>query len=153
MPKTILVVDDEPSILKLVTATLEPKGYIVITAYNGMERIVHRKGQAARPHPPRHHDAEDGRQRGAASDSLKDPKTKDIPVIHLSAVGDFEQQLEAFDEGAIDYITKPFAPQDLRDHVADMLDPAKREQMKRERAKKSGKVRTIVDIMHRSDTK
>jgi len=77
----------------------------------------------------------------------KDPETASIPVVHLSAVGDFQKQLDALDEGTADYITKPFAPKDLQQRVADMLDPAKREQVRRERAQKSGKTRTIVDIM------
>ena len=152
MPKTILVVDDEPSILRLIRATLEPKGYEVLTADNGMEAISLAK--LKKPDlilldimmPGM--DGNEVRHRLA-----KDDATKDIPVAHLSAVGDFQQQLEAYDEGAIDYITKPFAPQDLRQHVADLLDPLKRDEMKRERAKKSGKVRTIVEIMRRSDEK
>jgi len=152
MPKTILVVDDEPSILRLVRATLEPKGYNVITVDNGMEAISTAK--VKQPDlilldimMPKM-DGNEVRHKLA-----EDPRTKDIPVAHLSAVGDFNQQLEAYDEGAIDYITKPFAPQDLRQHVADLLDPLKREEMKRERAKKSGKVRTIVEIMRRTDSK
>ena len=81
----------------------------------------------------------------------KEPSTSAIPVIHLSAVGDFQKQLDAFDEGTADYITKPFAPKDLQQRVADMLDPTKREQVKRERAQKSGKTRTIVEIMRRHE--
>jgi CheY-like chemotaxis protein len=152
MPKTILVVDDEPSILRLVKATLEPKGYVVLTADNGMEGLSTAK--VKQPDlilldimMPKM-DGNEVRHKLA-----EDPSTKDIPVAHLSAVGDFNQQLEAYDEGALDYITKPFAPQDLRQHVADLLDPAKVEEMKRERARKAGKVRTIVEIMRRTETK
>ncbi len=152
MPKTILVVDDEPSILRLVKATLEPKGYVVLTADSGLEGL----SMAKVKHPdlilldimmPKM-DGNEVRHKLA-----EDPATKDIPVAHLSAVGDFNQQLEAYDEGALDYITKPFAPADLREHVADLLDPTKVEEMKRERARKAGKVRTIVEIMRRSETK
>jgi len=146
----ILVVDDEPSILRLVTATLEAKDYEVITASNGTDGLVF----ARTKHPDLilldimmpQMDGTEVRRRLAA-----DPKTKDIPVIHLSAVGDFQKQLDAFDEGTADYITKPFAPKELQQRVADMLDPAKREQLKRERAQKSGKTRTIVEIMKRHE--
>ena len=144
----ILIVDDEPSILRLVTATLDSKGYELITAENGVDALVYAKSRQPdliildimMPQM----DGNEVRKRLHA-----DPATKDIPIIHLSAVGDYQQQLEAFDEGTADYITKPFTPKDLQQRVADMLDPTKREQMKRERAQKSGKTRAIVDIMHR----
>jgi DNA-binding response OmpR family regulator len=146
----ILVVDDEPSILKLVKATLEAKEYEVITADNGLDGIALARSSAPdlilldvmMPQM----DGTEVRKRLAA-----DPKTSKIPVVHLSAVGDFQKQLDALDEGAADYITKPFAPKDLQQRVADMLDPAKREQLARERAQKSGKTRTIVEIMRRHE--
>jgi CheY-like chemotaxis protein len=149
MTAKILVVDDEPSIVKLVTTTLEAKGYIVYAAYDGLEAI-----SEAKAHKPDlilldimmpHVDGKEARQR-----LLADPTTKDIPVIHLSAVGDFEQQLKATSsDGVTDYMTKPFTPSDLAQRVADMLDPKKREQIMAERHKQDGKLRAMVDIMHR----
>ena len=148
MAATILVVDDEPSIVRLVTTTLEARGYTVVTAHDGMEAITEAKQykpdlillDIMMPHM-------DGRE--ARKRLLADPVTKDIPVIHLSAVGDFEQQLKAVAGGVTDYITKPFTPSDLAQRVADMLDPKKRQEMLAERNRKEGKLRAIVDIMHR----
>ena len=148
MAAKILVVDDEPSIVRLVTTTLEARGYEVVTAHDGMEAITEAKQykpdlillDIMMPHM-------DGRE--ARKRLLADPVTKDIPVIHLSAVGDFEQQLKAVAGGVTDYITKPFTPSDLAQRVADMLDPKKREEMLAERNRKEGKLRAIVDIMHR----
>jgi CheY-like chemotaxis protein len=148
MAAKILVVDDEPSIVKLVSSTLIARGYDVITAHDGMEAITEAKQykpdlillDIMMPHM-------DGRE--ARKRLLEDPITKDIPVIHLSAVGDFEQQLKAVAGGVTDYITKPFTPSDLAQRVADMLDPKKREAMLAERHRKEGKLRAIVDIMHR----
>lgn len=146
----ILVIDDEPSILRLVTATLEAKDYEVITATNGIDGIA-----LARTKSPDlilldimmpQMDGTEVRHRLA-----KEPTTASIPVVHLSAVGDFQKQLDALDDGTADYITKPFTPKDLQQRVADMLDPAKRDQVKRERAQKSGKTRTIVEIMRRHE--
>lgn len=144
----ILVVDDEPSILRLVVATLEPRGHECITADCGVDALVYAKSK--RPDlilldimMPKM-DGNEVRQRLAA-----DAATKDIPIIHLSAVGDFQQQLTALEDGSADYITKPFAPKDLQQRVADMLDPSKREQMKREHDKKAGQTHAIVDIMRR----
>ena len=144
----ILVVDDEPSILRLVTATLEPRGYEVITADCGVDCLVYAKSK----HPDLilldimmpHMDGNEVRKRLQA-----DPETKDIPIIHLSAVGDYQQQLRALEDGSADYVTKPFAPDELRQKVADTLDPEKREQLKREHDKKVGKTHAIVDIMRR----
>jgi CheY-like chemotaxis protein len=148
MAAKILVVDDEPSIVRLVTTTLEARGYQVLTAHDGLEAITEAKQykpdlillDIMMPHM-------DGRE--ARKRLLADPITKDIPVIHLSAVGDFEQQLKAVAGGVTDYITKPFTPSDLAQRVADMLDPKKREEMMAERNRKEGKLRAIVDIMHR----
>ena len=148
MVAKILVVDDEPSIVKLVKATLEARGYEVITANDGIGAL-----SEARVHEPDlilldimmpHMDGREARKK-----LLADPKTAKIPVIYLSAVGDFEQQLEAVSEGTTDYITKPFAPSDLAQHVADMLDPEKREHVIAEHKRNEGTLRTMVDIMHR----
>jgi len=148
----ILVVDDEPSILRLVTATLEPKGYEIITADNGVDALF--LAQNRQPDlilldimMPKM-DGNEVRKRLQADD-----RTKDIPIIHLSAVGDFQQQLQALDSGSADYVTKPFAPKDLQQRVADMLDPQKRAAMKREHDRKAGKTRAIVDIMKRHEEK
>ena len=148
MVAKILVVDDEPSIVKLVKTTLEARGYDVITANDGIEALAEAKTQKPdlilldimMPHM-------DGRE--ARKQLLADPSTATIPVIHLSAVGDFEQQLKAVSEGPTDYITKPFTPRDLAQHVADMLDPKKREQVIAEHNRYEGTLRAIVDIMHR----
>ena len=112
MAARILVVDDEPSIVKLVKTTLEGRGYVVDEAFDGQEAIVQ-----AKLHKPDlilldimmpRMDGTEARKR-----LLADPETKDIPVIHLSAVGDFDKQRQALNEGATDYIVKPFAPREL----------------------------------------
>jgi len=144
----ILVVDDEPSIVKLVTATLEARGHDVTPAYDGVEAIAQ-----AKLHKPDlilldvmmpHMDGIEVRKR-----LLADQGTKDIPVIHLTAVGDFDKQREALADGVTDYMVKPFSPSDLAQRVADNLDPKKRDEMAKERAHKSAHLRAITDIMHR----
>ena len=146
--QTILAVDDEPSIVRLVTTTLEKRGYNVIAAYDGEEALAKLKNHhidlvlldIMMPHL-------DGRE--VRKRMLADPAMKDIPVIHLSAVGDFEQQLNAVEGGATDYITKPFTPSDLADRVKSFLDPERREQILKEHKAKEAKLRTMVEIMHR----
>jgi CheY-like chemotaxis protein len=152
MAARILVVDDEPSIVKLVTATLEPKGYTIDKAYNGSEAIA-----LAKLHKPDlvlldiTMPGMDGRE--VRKRLFEDRATKDIPVIHLTAMGAYDQQKQAFAEGVTDYIVKPFTPSDLAQQVADWLDPTKRDQMIRQTRRKQGQIRAIVDIMHREEDK
>ena len=148
MGATILVVDDEPSIVRLVTATLESKGYEVIPAYDGEEALVkvkhHRPDLIILDIMMPHMDGREARKR-----LLEDPETAEIPVIHLSAVGDFEKQLNAVEGGITDYVTKPFTPADLAERVKDILDPTKRELVLKEAKQKEARLRTMVEIMHR----
>jgi len=144
----ILVVDDEPSIVKLVSTTLRTRGHTVYEAFDGVEALE--KAFEWKPDlilldimMPRL-DGRETRKRLKA-----DPRTANTPVLHLSAVGDFESQLEGMEDGLTDYVTKPFAPKELADHVEDFLDPVKRGEMARAAKAKTGKLRTIVEIMHR----
>ncbi len=148
MAPRILVVDDEPSIVRLVKATLESRGYEIAEAFDGQEALVqvklHKPDLILLDIMMPRMDGTEVRKR-----LLADPATKDIPVIHLSAVGDFEKQRQAMAEGVTDYIVKPFTPSDLAQRVADMLDPKKQAQVKKEHDKKSAQLRTITDIMAR----
>jgi two-component system, OmpR family, alkaline phosphatase synthesis response regulator PhoP len=148
MAARILVVDDEPSIVKLVTTTLSARGYEIITGYNGEEAV----DKATLHHPdliildimmPKM-DGKEARQK-----LLSNPKTEDIPVIHLSAVGEFDSQLDAMQHGITDYITKPFSPKELAEHVEMILDPKRRDELLKMQHQKTGKLSTIVNIMHR----
>ena len=149
MAAKILTVDDEPSITRLVSATLMARGYEVLTASNGPEAIA-----AVKTHKPAliildimmpGMDGKEVHRRLAA-----DPATAKIPILFLSAVGDFEGQLEELESGGfIDFITKPFSPTDLGERVQAILDPKQREQYERERHARENKLRRIVGIMHR----
>jgi DNA-binding response OmpR family regulator len=149
MTAKILTVDDEPSITKLVSATLMARGYEVITASSGPEAIA-----AATAQKPAliildimmpGMDGKEVHRRLAA-----DPTTAKIPILFLSAVGDFEGQLTELESGGfVDFITKPFAPADLAERVQAILDPKQREQYDRERQQRENKLRRIVGIMHR----
>jgi DNA-binding response OmpR family regulator len=148
MPKRILAVDDEPSIVRLVSAALTARGYEVEVAYNGEEALD--KVGLSRPDlvvsdimMPRM----DGRE--LARRLAADPKTKDIPVLFLSAVGDLDDQLHTLEEGGREYLTKPFKPSELGDYVAALLDPSRRAEVDRLRQQHVGKLRAMTQIMHR----
>jgi DNA-binding response OmpR family regulator len=149
MPRKILAVDDEASIRKLVTVTLENRGFIVDTAVDGQEALD--KIALERPDlvvldvmMPRLN-GWDVRNR-----LRDDPKTADLPILILSAVGEFEAQLSGMESASDDYVTKPFRPQELGDTVERMLDPKKRTEVTREHSQKAAKLRAMVDIMHRA---
>lgn len=148
----ILAVDDEPSISKLVSHTLSRRGHEVVTANDGTTAL----SMAVLEKPdlivldvmmPKM-DGWEVRRR------LKEnPVTKGIPIVFLTAVGQFEKQLAAMESGSEDYVTKPFEPAELVDVVEGFLDPAKRGDATRHADAKKAKLRTIVEIMHRDRDK
>lgn len=148
MPKKILVIDDEPMVVKMATDALTARGFHVTSAPNGYEGLI-----AARELRPDLILLDvvmpdlDGHE--VAKRLKKDERTKNIPIIHLSAIGDFDKQLEAMQEGLADYITKPIKPGDLADRVEAFLDPTKQNQASRDAHAKTGRLRAITDIMHR----
>jgi DNA-binding response OmpR family regulator len=148
MPKKILVIDDEPMVIKMATDALEARGFAVVSAPNGYEGLI-----AARAEQPDlillDIEMPDLNGHEVLARLSKDDRTKNIPVIHLSAVGDFDKQLQAMQEGSKDYITKPIRPAELADRVETFLDPAKHERADRETHAKTGRLRAITDIMHR----
>ena len=148
MPKKILVIDDEPMVIRMVSDALTGRGFTVVSAPNGYEGLI-----AARSEKPDLILLDvvmpdlDGHE--VLSRLRKDDRTKAIPVIHLSAVGDFDKQLQAMQDGSADYITKPIKPAELADRVEAFLDPSKQNQAARDMHAKTGKLRAITDIMHR----
>jgi DNA-binding response OmpR family regulator len=116
----VLLVDDDPVILKLLQVNFEMEGYTVLTANDGVEGLE--KARAERPDivlldimMPRM----DGLQ---VTEALKaDDETKGIPIILLSAKAQASDIQAGKDMGADDYLTKPFDPLELLERVGDLL--------------------------------
>ena len=116
----VLLVDDDPVILKLLQVNFEMEGYTVMTANDGVEGLE--KERAERPDivlldimMPRM----DGLQ---VTKALKgDAETKAIPIILLSAKAQASDIQLGKDMGADDYLTKPFDPLELLERVSDLL--------------------------------
>lgn len=103
----ILIVDDTPANLRLLTGILTEQGYKIRAAPNGTLAL-----RAALSDPPDlilldiMMPEMDG---FAVCAQLKsDERTRDIPVIFLSALSEAMDKLKAFSVGGVDYVTKPF---------------------------------------------
>lgn len=111
MPR-ILVVDDEKNIVELIKFNLEREGFQVAAAYDGLEAL--RQVKLQKPDLivldvmlPLMDGLEVCRQLN------RDPETRNIPVIMLSARGDELDKILGLEIGADDYVTKPFSPREL----------------------------------------
>jgi two-component system alkaline phosphatase synthesis response regulator PhoP len=116
----VLVVDDEEYIQHILNFSFGAEGYEVVTAADGEEAVA--KARNEKPDiivldimMPKM----DGYE--ACRKLKSDPKTKDIPVILLTAKGrDVDRKLGS-EAGADDYVVKPFSPGRLIERVDGMM--------------------------------
>ena len=122
---TVLVVDDDPVILKLLEVNFEMEGFGVLVARDGAEGIeVARTGKPDVIVSDIMMPKVSGLELVVALKS--DPSTSDIPIILLSAKAQNADVRTGLDAGADDYVTKPFEPLDLVDRVNKLLDARSR---------------------------
>ncbi|MBI4743018.1 MAG: EAL domain-containing protein [Betaproteobacteria bacterium] len=117
----VLVVDDVPANLLLVSECVRTLGVDVLVAINGETALAHARRA---PHPdlilldvmmP-------GMDGHAVLAALRaQPETRDIPVIFVTALDDPEDEETGLREGAADYIAKPIKPSILRARVMAQL--------------------------------
>ena len=122
MAKRILVVDDDENILSLERTILEQKGFDVTTAAGGAEAL---KVLGEEDFDLVLLDVMMPEIDGfTVCRRIKDePRTREIPVIFLTAKGGGEALAEGFESGAIMYINKPFTANKLLTIVNTMLEP------------------------------
>jgi two-component system, OmpR family, KDP operon response regulator KdpE len=105
----ILVVDDEPQILRALGTTLRGAGYTVETVATAEGALA-----AAAAHPPEAVILDLVLPDGSGTDVTRELRRwTDAPVIVLSAVGEEREKVAALDAGADDYVTKPFGVDEL----------------------------------------
>ena len=116
----ILVVDDEEDILELVRFNLAREGFPILCTTSGEETLK----IALKEHPdlivldlmlP----GIDGLD--VAKALKNDPKTRDIPIVMLTAKGEEADIVTGLELGADDYVTKPFSPRVLVARVRAVL--------------------------------
>jgi two-component system phosphate regulon response regulator PhoB len=130
----ILLVDDESAIRTICRVNLESDGMKVVEAVDGRDAL-----QAAREQQPELVLLDvmmpdvDGWH--VAAELVRDPATRDVPIIFLSARAAREDRARARELGAVGYIVKPFDPVALGAAVRDVLERIRRgerEQLNRE---------------------
>ena len=116
----ILLVDDEPDILEILSYNLSAEGYQISTASNGVEAV--KKAKKHLPHliimdvmmPEM-----DGIE---ACEKIRIlPQLKDTIITFLTARGEDYSQVAGFEAGADDYITKPIKPKVLVSTIKSLL--------------------------------
>lgn len=122
MSKTVLTVEDQPDIRRLIRMTLEFKGYQVVEASSGTEGL-----EAARRHRPdlilldKMMPGMDGLT--VSRTLAADPTLASIPRVMLSALGMAEDRKTGLEAGVVAYLVKPFSPMELL-NLVDRLTAA-----------------------------
>ncbi len=111
-PEQILLVDDNVTNLQVLHQTLDGRGYKLLVAKNGPAALT--IAQKARPSlilldimMPEMDGYEVCRRLQA------DPDTREIPVIFLSALTDTKDKVKGLEVGAVDFVSKPFQPEEV----------------------------------------
>ena len=116
----ILVVDDNPANLSLLTEMLAKQGYKVRIAPSG--KLALHSAQANPPDLVLLDIMMPGMDGFEVCTQLKnEAHTREIPIIFLSAMADTKSKLQAFEAGGVDYVTKPFEEVEVLARVENHL--------------------------------
>ena len=116
----VLIVDDNKSNIRLLISTLESHGFETITARSGSMGI--RRAEFSGPDLILLDVMMPGMDGFETCRHLKaNNKTKDIPVIFMTALINVENKLRGFQVGGVDYITKPFEEAEVMARVKTHL--------------------------------
>lgn len=116
----ILVIDDEPDIVELITYNLRKNGFDVFSAFDGEDALAKIRKEKfdfvlldlMLP----------GIQGMEICRIMRgDPRTKNIPIIMLTAKGEEVDKILGLEMGADDYITKPFSPRELLARIKTVM--------------------------------
>jgi len=120
MTKKILVVEDHPDSLNVITLQLDTMGFSVITAKRGKEGVEKASGE--KPDlilmdimMPRM----DGRE--ATRRIRANPISKDIPILATTVLCRESELSECIKAGCNDYLVKPFTPKELASRIEKLI--------------------------------
>jgi DNA-binding response OmpR family regulator len=139
----VLVIDDEPPIRLLCRVNLEAADMEVIEAENGPAGLA-----AARSERPDvilldvMMPGMDGWQ--VLEQLLNDERTRDVPIVFLTARAELRDQARGLELGGVDYITKPFNPTELAPLVEELLERVERGEGEKLRGERLAELRQLL---------
>ncbi|MGD8563536.1 MAG: response regulator [Desulfarculaceae bacterium] len=124
MAATILLVDDSPTILKMLELGLRQAGYQVITAQDGIDGLEKLKNQ---PVDLIVSDVNMPRMDGISfiAQVRRQPENSQLPIIVLSTGAEPRDRKMGMNAGADLYLSKPVSQKDLLDSIKDLLSRGK----------------------------
>jgi len=135
----ILLVDDEPDILEIVSYNLINEGYQIETASNGKDAIT--KATKLLPHLILLDVMMPGMDGIEACEKIREiDSLKNVIIAFFTARGEDYSQVAGFDAGADDYITKPVKPKVLVSKVKSLLRRLKDDQKEQQGVVKVGDI-------------
>lgn len=121
--RRVLVVDDEEDVINVLRLVLSKSGYDVITAASGMDGLM--RAQSESPEAILLDIMMHEMDGWEVLKLLKlDDATRNIPVIILSARVEPKDKIRGLQEGAVDYVTKPFAVREILEKMSAILGPS-----------------------------
>jgi CheY-like chemotaxis protein len=119
---TILVADDDPTVVRLLSVALEQDGFRVVTASDGTAAL----DRARRDRPALilldwHMPGADGIEVMRTLRGESDPALREVPIVLITAQSDADGTAAGFAAGATDYLTKPFRAAHVRARVQAWL--------------------------------
>jgi two-component system phosphate regulon response regulator PhoB len=121
---TILVIEDEPALLKVLDYNFKQAGHEVLLAPRGSDGL-----RLAREHRPDvvllDQMLPDLQGTDVCRSLQLDPDTRDVPIVFVTAKGDEVDRIVAFELGAVDYVVKPFSVRELLLRVQAILRRAR----------------------------
>lgn len=145
---TILIVDDASSNREILQEILEGEGYKTLSVVNGHFALIF----AENHHPdlilldimmP----GMDGYE--VCRELKKNPRTKDIPVIFISALDNTRDIVKALNSGGVDYITKPYLEEEIISRVATHLRLIKQKAIIDKQKAKLRKLQEVINEMRK----
>ncbi len=125
MEPKVLVVDDEPRILRLMEAILVSAGYQAILAETGTEAIT--KAILSSPDVILLDVMMPGMDGFEVASKLRANKqTRDIPIVMVTALGEVKDRVKALESGADDFLTKPVDKTELLTRVKTLIEKSER---------------------------
>ena len=144
----ILLVDDVPANLSVLTAALEPAGYEILAVPNGVTALkVAAKAQPALILLDIMMPMMDGLE--TCRRLKQDESTRDIPVIFITARDETKSLVAGFQAGGVDYIIKPFHAEEVVSRVATHLQISR---LTRELQKKNSELKAEMERRSHAET-